>query len=455
MDMPESGDVDSELACMVGLVRWRGFEIDINNLKKLREEEKIKLEGTPTAPNAVKKWLEESMSSTEKIVLNNGTKEEVLKEIADWTENKQASERARAVIDSRHAAKEIELYDKLIKAGKFHASFRVIGALSSRMSGSDDLNPEGIRATKKVRSNVTLSKPGYILCGGDFKAFEVSIAASVYNDKNLNSEIESGRSPHGLFALEIYPDMSYEEILATAKTENDKYNDGKTSFFRLMYGGGWEGMSEKLNIGPEIAEKAFNSFLRKFPGVKIFQDSIHDRYAPLKQPGGLGTAVIWGDPEDAVDNGLGFKRYFTVENKICKALFDIANKPPKNWSYFKGRVQRRDRQQTMGGAAQTALYAGAFNIQAKNLRAAANHMIQSCGADLTKRLQHKIWSVQPVGVHKWLVQNMNIHDEVLAVLDPSVIEEVSDTVTNFIKEYRSVVPLLDMEWKIGRPSWAE
>ena len=51
----------------------------------------------------------------------------------------------------KFAAKEIELYDKLLLAGKFHASFIVIGALSSRMAGADGLNAQGIKHTKEVR----------------------------------------------------------------------------------------------------------------------------------------------------------------------------------------------------------------------------------------------------------------------------------------------------------------
>lgn len=452
---PESGDTDSELAAMVAVVRWRGFEINIESLKKLRDEEQKKLEEVPTAPNAVKRYLEEVMSDLERIVLNNGTKEEVLKNIAEWEENKVAAERAQGVIDARHATKEIELYDKLIKAEKFHASFKVIGALSSRMSGTDDLNAQGIRATEKVRSNFILKRPGYNLCRGDFDSFEVSIAAAVYDDDNLNKAILSGKSPHGLFACELFPEMSYTEIEKTKKTEDDKYNDGKTSFFRLMYGGGWEGLAEKIRVKPEIAEKAFNSFLKKYPGVGRHRAEINSDFCSMTQPGGLGTAVIWKDPAEYIDNGLGFKRYFTLENKICKELFELAQAPPKQWSFIKAKVTRRDRVQTAAGASKTAIYAAAFNIQAKNLRAAANHQIQSKGAVITKELQRRIWDCQPTGVHKWFVQPMNIHDEILCVTAPEIVEKVSTIVRGFVEEYKRIVPLLGIDWKTESNSWAD
>lgn len=451
---PESGDTDSELAAMVGLVRWRGYEIDVENLKKLRNEEQRKSETIPTAPSAVKIYLSEVMTDSEKVVLTS-TKEEILKVISEWEHNPDAAKRAQEVIDARHADKEIELYDKLIKAGKFHASFKVIGALSSRMSGSDDLNPQAIKATTKVRRNFTLKRPGFILCGGDFDAFEVSIAEAVYNDSNLRVDILSGKSPHALFACEIYTDMTYDEIVATKKTEDDKYTEGKTAFFRLMYGGGWEGMSEKLNISPEVAEKAFNNFLKRYPGIGVYLNTIHDKFCSMTQPAGIGSAVVWKDPAEYVDNGLGFKRYFTLENMICKELFDLANSPPKNWRYIKAKVVRKDRPQTASGAAQSALYAAAFNIQAKCLRAAANHEIQSKGAQITKELQEKLWGLQPVGVAPWKIQQMNIHDQILAVCSPDIAEKTKEITNDFVKNYKSIVPLLGIDWKSNMKSWGD
>jgi len=451
---PEAGDTDSELACMVGLVRWRGYEINIENLRKLRNEEKRKTLEIPTAPNAVKIYLAEVMNDNEKAVLT-ATKEEVLKVITDWESNPEAAKRAQEVIDARHANKEIELYDKLIKAGKFHASFKVIGALSSRMSGTDDLNPQGIRATRKVRNNFILKRPGFILCGGDFDAFEVSIAETVYNDENLRKDILSGKSPHGLFACELYPDMTYDKIVATKKTDDDKYTEGKTAFFRLMYGGGWEGMVEKLNIAPETAEKAFNNFLKRYPGIAKYLATIHNDYCSMTQPGGIGSAVVWKNPKEWVDNGLGFKRYFTLENYICKELFELGQAPPKNWKYIKTKVVRKDRPQTASGAAQSALYAAAFNIQAKCLRAAANHQIQSKGATITKELQCRLWDLQPIGMSPWIVQPMNIHDQVLCPIAPESVDKATELVESFIEEYKDVVPLLGMDWKTHMDSWAK
>ena len=47
----------------------------------------------------------------------------------------------------------------------------------------------------------------------------------------------------------------------------------------------------------------------------------------MRQPGGIGSKVEWHEPADFVESMLGFRRYFTLENRICKTLFDLADDP--------------------------------------------------------------------------------------------------------------------------------
>ena len=136
----------------------------------------------------------------------------------------------------------------------------------------------------------------------------------------------------------------------------------------------------------------------------------------MRQPAGVGSAVIWQEPAEYVESFLKFRRYFTLENTIAKALFDLARKPPAAWRKTDIKVMRRPgRIQTAGGAISSALYGAAFGIQAANMRAAANHEIQSPGGQITKAVQRRIWDLQPAGVHDLLVSPMNIHDEIMCV----------------------------------------
>lgn len=455
---PEVGDVDSELACMVGAVRWRGFRVDVDKLKKQRLVAIAAKSDTPTAPNGVKGYLEEVMDDMEAMILRDGTGQVILESIEKWKDSEgnkhKAAVRSSEVLQARKATKEIELFDKLIKAGRFHASFKVIGALSERMSGADGLNPQGIKATNEIRGCFPLAEKDFILSKGDFDAFEVVIAEAVYNDPKLRADLLAGKKIHALFAQELF-DMTYEEVMSTKGSEDDKYTDGKRGVFGMTYGGDYRTLMTRIGIEEERAIKAYEGFGKRYPGIGAARERIKDKFCSMRQPGGIGTAVIWNEPAEYIESLLHFRRYFTLENKICKALFDLAQNPPKNWRKIRIKVNRRDRIQTAAGAVQSALYAAAFNIQSSSMRAAANHEIQSTGAGITKAVQKKIWDLQPCGVAPWRVQPMNVHDEILTPCTPEIVDVVDRVVNESVDSFKQIVPLIKMEWEKEAISWAK
>lgn len=461
---PKAGDVDSDLACMVGAVRWRGFRIDAPALKVQRDLAIATKESTPTAPNAVKAWLQEVMSPKESIVLMKGTGKLILESICGapgeegWMKDDKihpAAIRAQAVLNARRAIKEIELFDKLLLAGRFHASFKIIGTKSSRMSGTDGLNPQGIRATKEVRSCFPFTEDGFVLGIGDFDAFEVCISEAVYKDPKLRADLLAGKKIHALFGMELF-DMSYDDVMASkGSKERDYYVDGKRGIFGMNYGGDANTLVSRLGIDQETAEKAYISFGKRYPGIAKARKRIINMFCSMTQPAGIGTQVIWEEPADYIESLLGFRRYFTLENKICKALFDLANSPPESWKKLRLKVKRRERMQTVSGAVQSALFGAAFGIQGNNMRAAANHEIQSTGADITKHVQRKVWDLQPYGVHPWQVQPMNVHDEIVVPCLPELAQKVEDVVMKTTESFREKVPLIKMVWNKEAKSWSE
>jgi DNA polymerase I-like protein with 3'-5' exonuclease and polymerase domains len=96
-----------------------------------------------------------------------------------------------------------------------------------------------------------------------------------------------------------------------------------------------------------------------------------------------------------------------------------------------------------------------YSLQGQIARAAINTPIQGTGAEATKRVQRKIWDIQPSGYNKWLVQPINIHDEIMSPTDPRYVDRVAQVVTDTIRELTAVVPLLEMEWNSGLASWAD
>lgn len=483
---PKIGDDDSILACLVGAVRWRGFAIDIDKIRILRDRiiihnEILRKKFNYNAPAVCKKYLMEVMDETEKLILRKGTKAVYLEGIAKWklsevcdqcrgmgcehcvdglietSQRHLAAIRASEILEARRGTKEVELYDKLITAGRFHTSFSIIGTFTSRMSGADNLNPQGIKKGEEVRSCFPLADNDLVLCGGDFDSFEVCLADAVYADPELRKDLMSGKKIHALFGTYLFPGKSYEEIYATKdlKDELNLYGRAKNGVFALLYGGESYTLQNRVGITAEAADAGYQKWIQKYKVWGQERKKYFDLFCSMRQPGGIGTRVEWHTPADYIESMFGFKRYFTLENTICKTLFNLANEPPKEWLNLKIKVVRRDREQSASGAVRSALFAAAFALQAANMRAAANHVIQSSGAQKTKELQVLIWTLQPAGINRWRVQPLNIHDEIMAPTHPSIIEAEQQLVQQFLENSRPAVPLIAMEWKTNLSSWSD
>jgi hypothetical protein len=488
---PEPDDNDSNLTCMVGAVRWRGFTIDIPALLDLRrqaieKEQKIRNKFNYNSIATVRKYLEEVLTSAEQSIMSvDGkitTKGIILEEIARWktstvcdkckgmgcnscedglvpgNDSHPAAERAQEIIKARKAKKEVEVYDKLLLAGRFHTDFVVVGTRSSRMAGAGGLNPQGIKKSNYVRKCFPLAFKNYTLCGGDFSGFEVCLADAAYNDPILRKDLLSGKKIHALFGTFLFPDKTYEEIVASDGASNfyeDYYGRSKNGVFALLYGGEPYTLSNRVGIPEATAEDAYRRWCQKYTVWGEERKKIFNLFCSMSQPGGLGSKVIWSEPSEYIESLLGFRRYFTLENQIVKALYNLANEPPKEWLKMNIKVIRRDREQTASGALRSALFAAAFAQQAANMRAAANHVIQSSGAQITKHVQRKIWDIQPGGINHWRVQPLNIHDEILSSTHPDFVNQVKEVVDKAVESFREKVPLIKMSWKTGLSSWAD
>jgi hypothetical protein len=413
--------------------------------------------------------------------------------------------RAKEILEYRHAGKEAELLEKLVHADRFHASLNVIGALSGRMSGADGLNAQGINRGKHVRECFPLADEDMQLTGGDFSGFEVCLADAVYGDPDLRTDLMTLRpckvcaktykkSPekctivpikqmdgsikdgpihkdcpeckgtgqestkiHALFGQYLFPPMTYDEIYDTKGLpgEQDKYSRSKNGVFALLYGGEAYTLSTRVGVPENVANDAYQRWAGRYKVWGEARREIISNFCSMSQPNGIGTQVVWKDPADYIETMFGFKRYFTLENKVCKALFEIADDPPKEWGKLKVKVMRRDKIQTAGGAVRSALYGACFGIQAGNMRAAANHVIQGTGAGACKKLQRRIWDLQPSGVSRWIVQPVNIHDEIMTPTDPPAVKKILTIIDAFIEEMKQLVPLIAIDWGEKLNTWAD
>jgi len=464
-------DSDSALANMVGALHWKGYKIDIPLAKKQLQEEQlivepIKKKVSFNAPRKVREYILEACNPIEEAFVVD-SKEETLKNLSE-NGSDEVRKRCLDVLKARRSDKKINVLKKLIVARRLYATYKVLGTKSNRMSGGSmggsgkggSINPQGIGKKDGLRKVFTLKDNSMELSSGDFDGFEVSIADAVYNDGNLRKDLLSGKSIHALWGASLFK-MDYDEVKATdgipANEPNGFYARAKNSFFAQLYGAQTPKIAEITNLTEEEVFEAKKDFEEKYVGIMKAREDLYEMFEAMHQPNGIGTAIIWREPEEYAESFLGFRRYFNMEFSVVKALYDIANNPTEEMKRVGQliKVKRRDRIQTGYGALQSSVYASAFNLQAGVIRAAQNHMIQSPGGQITKELQYKIWELQPQGVNDWVVMPMNIHDEVQLPHKPEVREKVKKIVNKFVESYKDLIPMIGMTWKTNLNSWGD
>jgi hypothetical protein len=470
-----SVDSDSNLAWAVGVAFWKGFNVDLEKIKIQRERIDLELRDSAAvsfnSPQWVLKYLHEAASPLEKQGIND-TKSETLRNIVediDFQEgNPELVKRCSLILRLRHIYKELDLYVKLLAAKRLYVQFKVIGTKSNRMSGGGEsfttsrgaINPQGIKKAPEVRECFLLAFTDMLLSGGDFDGFEVSIAEAEYNDPELRKDLLGGKKIHGLFAEAMY-NITYSDILLgkdlSEQEPNGHYARGKKAFFGRLYGAQITKLMNVLWLTEEQILKGLETFFTRYKKVKENQDNIYNDHQALVQEGGIGTKIVWKEPKQYIESFLGFKRYFTLEYSICRTLFTMAQNLSDTFSeksLRSVRLVRRDRVQTAGGAAQSAIYAAAFNMQSQIMRSAVNHKIQSPGGQITKDLQFRIWDkFQPYGCNKWHVMLFNVHDELMVCHLEELSDAIASLVNAFLEEMKKIIPLISMKWKIGLKNW--
>ena len=491
---PEPNDDDSILACLVGSVRWRGFKVDLEGIWDLKEEATQIKSNTPTDKNAVLRYLRYYCNDVEELGLPESTAKKNLEELMSWKqdceycgssgcekcEDHPVAIAAQNVLNARKAERQIQLWNKILVAGRLHVSLKITGTKSNRMSGDDSLNVQAVNKLKVVRKQFPLAYPPFELCGGDFDAFEVAIACAVYNDPKLYEELQkvipcplcegtgkendidceechgTGKEKqkiHAIFGTFIYPGETYLDIRRSSGTARDHYTTSKSGLFTWMYAGTEYSFEQRLGVPKSQAKAGLEAFNNYFPEVGKQRNKIMEDYNPLRQEE-IGGIIEWVQPKMFVETLLGFKRYFNLEFEVVKGLYDLAMDPPEEWKNVRGTVARRDRFQTVAGATQSAIFASAFALQNYVARAAINHPIQGTGAQITKKVERELWELQPVGYHPWRVIPLNVHDEIMSPIHPEYVDEAQRIINKTVERLVPLIPLLKFEWKKGLETWA-
>jgi len=451
LDYDMTPDYDDSLAIMNASVFTHGFALDREKLKlsvaKYYKQSRL----APTAPSQVLPLLKKVCENPLTEAMIESTDVKTLDGLIEMREEEpQLAEIAHLVKESRRGANRLNIMNKLTEAGRFYPMFRVCGTLTNRMSGSGKLNPQGIAREDSIRSLFLFIDDedranGYSLSGGDFDGFEIAIAQAVHKDVQLDEDLKSGYKIHAFMSSKAF-DMTYEEVLATKGTTEDKYVLGKNGVFAMFYGGNAYTLTNRMVIKDSKAKKIEKDFQARYKGfaknrAEIFEDFTTGEDRPKFRRNHAASM-------------LGHTRYFKLEQDLLdrmRYVLEICQKT--DWANITLVRNESKGRQTVGEIITSVIWGFFYSMQSRCGRQAVNHEVQSTGAELTKILQIRIWDLQPQGVSAPVVLPFNVHDELIVM--NKFPDKVADVVSDFIEEYKAIVPHLGMTWNKELKNWSE
>ena len=226
--------------------------------------------------------------------------------------------------------------------------------------------------------------------------------------------------------------------------------------FALVYGGDWNTLVQKLGVTEARAKAAYADFVKRYPGIDKARHKTFDAFCSMRQPAGIGRAVVWADPAEYIETFLGFRRYFTPGKQDLQGP-------------LRPGPQRR---RSTGGRARSR-WCGAIACRRPAGRCRRPSTVppsrcrpptcgprpttksRSPGAEITKSVQRRLWDLQPAGVHPLLLAPLNVHDELMVVAKPAIVPHITANVREVVESYRAKVPLIGMTWFEGMDNWAE
>ena len=525
---PKGGDDDSELASLVGAMQWKGFAVAneevlrgkiIEYTKSITELRKLGVNAN--SPTSVRDYLTKCCTNDLEALAITDTKKTTLEELSRW-EGHPIQNAVKLVKKARQAEKRKNILQKLIEAKRFTFSMKVSGTLSNRMSGGQEvdgstessggkLNAQGIPRVKDFRALFLLAFPDETLEGGDFSAFEPCILDALVQDPQFRQDLSSGIKIHVFVGAEFY-NCDPSIIVASEGTEDDKYIRSKNGFLGWIYGAMQNKVAKVLDLPERDVEQGYQRIKKRYPVLSNYRDNLLQRFSPVRRDSDdeMTGKIIWEEPDGFIESKRlpwqehGFKRSFILEWTVIQGIFRLASELSLPLLQISGTIRRSNRVQTIPNAVRSALFASIFSYQSHVFRAAANHEIQSPGAQITKRLQRLIWDLQPCGISNWVVRPMNNHDEVMVccsmrkteserldtgkeglcqsldqhqhTVAPTAEESGAESITvksvthsnptllsptpqevqaKFIDSLVRVIPQLRMKWKTNLKNWAE
>lgn len=196
----------------------------------------------------------------------NSTSESVLNDLIDQHPI------IRQILEYRSLKKLLSTYidslPKLIhkKTGRLHTSFNqatvATGRLSSTNPNLQNIPIRGERGREIRKAFVPDDRSGFLV-SADYSQIELRIMAHLSQDQNMINAFLNNEDIHSATASKIYG-VPFHDV------SKDMRNNAKTANFGIIYGISAFGLSQRLSISRQEADKLIQGYFSSFPEVRKY-----------------------------------------------------------------------------------------------------------------------------------------------------------------------------------------
>ena len=478
-------DYNSDNVHNIAYLRYYGFDLDKKELESAAGYYRERVERIEAKISGVN-----LRSSTERLALLKphfpiiaSTSKKVLATLAG--DDSEGARLCRDILDygpSRQRLLQIEKVREC-RTGKAHPTLRVMGTATNRMAGEAGLNWQGIGAVDEVfedelpdyqndeqlneideemeelataaeerKVKVGLRNAILTPCVGDWSSFEVVIAATVYDDKQLQADLDAGVDLHSMASVASHPKvvaegLTYDQFRAIYKDhshprhhEIDKIRKQmKAVVFGTFYFASAMKVAEVLGLADYEGQQVLDRFYNRYQGIGRYRKEIEARFITADTERWSKGCIE--KMESHVTDLTGFERHWTFEKGVAEALWSLGNSKSIKTG-LSGQVVRTQAKgpQSYDMAITSACLGSAIAIQAAVSRQAGNMKIQATGSSLTKKLASEIWN-------RLRVPTLSCHDELIVPHHPNYSwGSYSALVDRCVKEAHSIVPRVSFSY---------
>ncbi|SDM89268.1 DNA polymerase I [Fictibacillus solisalsi] len=163
---------------------------------------------------------------------------------------------------------------------RFNQALTQTGRLSSTEPNLQNI-PIRLEAGRKIRQAFVPSTSGWKILSADYSQIELRVLAHISQDENLMEAFKKEMDVHTKTAMDVFH-VEMEEVTSEMRRHAKAVN------FGIVYGISDYGLSQSLNITRKEAGEFIEQYLKTFPGVKEYMESI---VLQAKQDGYVSTLM--------------------------------------------------------------------------------------------------------------------------------------------------------------------